>query len=352
MNTKMNTATAKWMTETDRIEARLKECNKGKVSVYGRSFGGRPLYKISYGDPEVWTHVVNYNSAVAANDLPSYKTRANGKPHILIFAAIHGMEIEGTAALMGLIDLLEGEHDWPGFSRDQRVALLKLSERVTMTLIPVSNPDGRDRHKEYHWCCGMSFDELRYIMQGSWQDGELCGWPGCKRVHPMTPDKVGHLGAYFNDQGVNPMHDAFPLMKAPENVALFELVDEERPDYILSLHGGTNTINSLTWPRYVAPYCVEFNARLSKAMTERGESRGIPFADIFAGKDLHAVNREDNHSFNLVSALHNFSGANVLLYESNQGLDMPDTVSLTPDEIMESHGVLFQTLLEEVLANQ
>ena len=197
----------------------------------------------------------------------------------------------------------------------------------------------------------MTFDELRYVMQGTWSNNELCGWPDCKKVHPMRPEVVGHLGAYFNDQGVNPMHDSFPLMQAPENLTLFELVDLERPDYILSLHGGTNTTNCFTWPEFVTADCTAFNASCSAAMTKRGQERGLPFADIFANKPLYEIDTDALPSFNLISALHNFSGSKVILYESNQGLDIPDSISLEPDEILQSHGVLFHTLLEQVLEN-
>jgi hypothetical protein len=47
---------------------------------------------------------------------------------------------------------------------------------------------------------------------------------------------VGILGAYFNDDGVNLMHDDFFLPMARETDAILRLARGEAPDVAVSLH--------------------------------------------------------------------------------------------------------------------
>lgn len=71
--------------------------------------------------------------------------------------------------------------------------------------------------------------------QGTRKDGSLYGWPGAKAVHPMRGD-VGILGAYFNDDGINPMHDEFFAPMAEETKAIVQVARQEAPDITVSLH--------------------------------------------------------------------------------------------------------------------
>ncbi|WP_236286645.1 hypothetical protein [Paenibacillus allorhizoplanae] len=49
-------------------------------------------------------------------------------------------------------------------------------------------------------------------------------------------------------------------------------------------------------------------------------------------------------SFNLTSAIHHVCGGMSMTFESNMGLAAPG-VKLTPDEILDSHFVLFEEML-------
>ena len=70
---------------------------------------------------------------------------------------------------------------------------------------------------------------------GTRPDGSVYRWPDVKRVHPMRGAAVGTPGAYFDDDGVNPMYDdRFDLM-APGTRA-FLLAWEEGPDFLAYLH--------------------------------------------------------------------------------------------------------------------
>ena len=116
-------------------------------------------------------------------------------------------------------------------------------------IIPVYNVDGRSRC-EPDSMIGDPQDTLRYYGQGTWKDGSLCGWPECKMIHPIK-DAADFLGAYYNDDGVNLMHDNFFMSMAPETKALLALADAESPECVIGLHGGSNSLNVLLQPAHV-----------------------------------------------------------------------------------------------------
>ncbi|MDI9469231.1 MAG: M14 family zinc carboxypeptidase [Bacillota bacterium] len=339
-----------WITQLPAISAIFAAAKRGRAGCCGRSAGGHPLCCIRYGERKLPTHRATYNSAVASGDPGNYRRRAGERPHVLIFAAIHGLELEGTAALMDLVHLLE-TGEVRGFDPADGQALLRLAESVTMTLIPIANPDGRMRHPELDAMLGLDLEKARYRMQGAWIDGSVAGWPEVKAVHPIVASRIKHLGAYFNDGGINPMHDSFPVLLCPENQALFRLVDAERPDFILSLHGGTNVTNHLVPPTFVPPYVLRHNAAINRALLAWSQKARLPLLDSFAELPADgAVRPGELDSFNLMSALHHYCGAVVLLYECNQGLAVIDTPQLDYAEMRLAHGGLFRVLLEHAVA--
>ena len=82
----------------------------------------------------------------------------------------------------------------------------------------------------------MGDEDLRFWGQGTWTDDTFCDWPQCKRQHPMVGDNVRFLGCYFNDRGVNPMHDEWFAPMGPESAAFLKVAREEGPDLVVSLH--------------------------------------------------------------------------------------------------------------------
>ncbi|MGO4268684.1 hypothetical protein AB4Z22_02380, partial [Paenibacillus sp. TAF58] len=56
-----------------------------------------------------------------------------------------------------------------------------------------------------------------------------------------------------------------------------------------------------------------------------------------------------NPSFNLTAAIHHVCGGMSMTFESNMGLDAPG-VKLTPNEILDSHFVLFEEMFRFHLA--
>ena len=75
--------------------------------------------------------------------------------------------------------------------------------------------------------------------QGTHRDGSPWGWPGAKALHPMKGD-VGILGAYFDDDGVNLMHDDFFLPASRATEAILRLARREAPDVAVSLRSHEN----------------------------------------------------------------------------------------------------------------
>jgi hypothetical protein len=101
------------------------------------------------------------------------------------------------------------------------------------------NPDGRAR-LPIDTLIDVSYEQLVYYMQGTWKDGTFCKRPDCKAVYPIKDDS-DFLGSYFNDDGVNLMHDNFFAPMARETSALLGLADAEAPDFTVLLHGGSTT---------------------------------------------------------------------------------------------------------------
>lgn len=243
--------------------------------------------------------------------------------------------------MLNLISILETGVDLKG---DANEALYNLSEKVNILIIPCMNPDGRSRI-EFDSMVGKTFKELRYYNQGTWKDGSLCGWPECKKIHPMK----GHcefMGAYFNDDGVNLMHDDFFGKKAAETQLLFDAADEYSPDFTILLHGGANTINCILKPSYAPKAVKEYVLKLEKEVERHCQNENIPYRVLPLDT---GENDEVPCSFNLSSALYHFIGEPCVVYESNQGLTGCGEEAMTHDEIYREHMILFEQTIRYVL---
>ena len=122
-----------WITSLDGVKEYLENnAKKGTVSVAGHSAGGREILVYSYGEKEDLPQTVSFSSAWAAKK-PELYTRAHErkKLSLFIYGAIHGAEIEGTAGLMNLINLLEYGVDLRGRKNE---ALLKLAENFVCSM--------------------------------------------------------------------------------------------------------------------------------------------------------------------------------------------------------------------------
>ncbi|RKN83982.1 M14 family zinc carboxypeptidase [Paenibacillus ginsengarvi] len=329
---------AYWRSSLEHIEQTVSSVKRGQADVFARSAGGRDIYAVYYGDKQDFGRKANYNSACGAGDLTAYahKTKAT-KPVIAIVGGIHGGELEGVAAVLNLIRTLETGADYGG--RADRF-LHDCAERFRLVLIPCMNSDGRARIP-FDTLVGMPLAEMRYYVQGTWKDGTLCGWPGCKAVHPID-GAAAHLGGYFNDDGINLMHDNFFAPMAKETRGLMELIDRESADATVLLHGGSNSVNHILPTQYVPPSVADKLNRLVDRVHAGYQAKGIPF------RPLHGRGTDEQHgfppSFNLTSALHHASGGLSMTFESNMALDAPG-VRYSYEDMLEGHYILFEELL-------
>ncbi|MBQ8611021.1 MAG: hypothetical protein IJ412_04845 [Oscillospiraceae bacterium] len=323
-----------WKTDLTSIESAWQSAEKAaEKRILCRSAGGRPVYMLAYGEKKS-RGTANYSSALGAHDKGCYVPRAQ-KPAVILIGAVHGQETEGVAALMELISLLETGCDLHG-QRDD--ALLALVRQLRLVIVPVANPDGRARVQP-DAMVGCSFDDLRYWGQGTWKDGSLCGWPACKRIHPIA----GHtdfLGGYYNDDGINLMHDNFFHPMAAETQAILDLCEQECADLVIHLHGGGNCPGNFIPTHYVTLECCRFIEELGRRCNAAGMREGMPY--VFPAE--HTLPQGENPpSFNLVSACHHVCGGVSLCYESNEGLtDADDGLpGFDHDRILRMHRILF-----------
>ena len=157
------------------------------------------------------------------------------------------------------------------------------------------------------------------------------------------------LGGYYNDDGINMMHDRFFSEMAAETAALLKLLEEEQVDYTLQLHGGGNSVNTLLKAAYVPVEVNETIREVARRCNKRGEPLGLPFP-VFDMPEREQG--ETPPSFNLISAMHHMNGSVAMTFESNEGIvDLPGR-KMTADEIMDSHMILFEELIKLSIERQ
>ena len=332
-----------WKTTLEDIEQAAQTAQKAQIMRLCRTPGGRPVTAFAYGEKQNIASQANYSSACGAHEVSCYAPRDGKKPVVILLGAVHGGETEGTAAVMNLISLMETGVDLAG---DRHDSLLEAAQQVRLVMVPVCNPDGRARVKPAAML-GCTGDELRYWMQGTWLDGSLCRWPDCKKVHPVK-GRVDFLGGYFNDDGVNLMHDNFFHPMAAETQALMDLCDAEHADWVLHLHGGTNSVNDLLQTDYVTLECQQAIRDLA-VRCDRYVLDHMP--DLrFRIRDLPGPAQGVNPpSFNLTSALHHVCGAVSAVFESNECIvDEPGTL-YNHEQVYRAHRVLFEQCMRTAL---
>ncbi len=327
-----------WKGRVEEIEAAVKEVRRGAVEVIARSPGGRPIYLVAYGRRLDLERQANYNSAAGAGDPRFYARKPRGAPPIVFIAGPpHGHEVEGMVGLVNLLRVAETGKDLRGKEWPELRANV---DRSRLLVVPVSNPDGRARCP-YDSFSGIPVDEMTRIGQGTRRDGTLYGWPGVKARHPMKDD-VGLLGAYFNDAGVNLMHDEFFAPMAEETKALLRVARDEAPDFVLNLHSH-GSLPQVLATSYVPRYAKETSARFAARLAERFRRYGLP-----AGNPPPPAEDGEKYpppSFNLTSALHHVSGAVSMLFECPHGLKEKEHCQVTHDQILDLELTLFDELL-------
>lgn len=330
----------------------VKLVKKGRVDVLCHTPGGRPVYMVMYGEKNNLKRTANLSSALGAGKISCYadKSCRDYIPTVCIVGACHGGEFEGVVAINNLIKNIETGTDYAGNANSE---LMEALQGVNLILLPCVNMDGRARIPLKTFV-GQSFDSFRYYSQGTWKDGTLCNHPGCKEIHPIK-DYCDFLGGYFNDDGVNIVHDNFFFPMAKETIALLKVADEYVPDITLHLHGGGNDPNCFFlfnyMPKVVKDKIADLSHRVAKAMDLAGVGERYYEMPVIGSED-----KQKPPSFNIQSAWTALCGEPCIIYESNQGLlyevgrggwDQSDFF----DDIYLCHKVLFKETFKYVKAN-
>lgn len=330
------------------IDQVVGQVNKGEVKVVTTSPGGFPVYAVYYGTKENFHSQANYNSAVAARD-PRYYARkdSSSKPVVFFLGPVHGQEVEGIVGLLNLIHVAEAGTDRRG---QAWTSLQRKMEQCRVIILPCGNPDGRKRCP-YDSFVGLPVEIMTKYGQGTRTDGSSWGWPGAKSLHPMMGN-VGILGAYFNDDGINMMHDDWFSPMAAETEAILEIARSEAPDMTVSLHSHHQTSRIL--PAAFVPWYLKMRIdTLTRRVNQRYTSVGLPSipADWISVPGVEDENFPPKTSFNLIPALHHLSGTMAFTFECSHGTvtgDEPEP-KVTYSDIVNIQLNLFEEMLDYVL---
>jgi hypothetical protein len=325
-----------WVGDVVGLSGRLEKLTKGKVRTIAISPGGRPMHLITYGQKEKLGHKANFNSAIGGAEPAAYMDKAaRKKPVILFVGPVHGAEVEGLTGLVNFINIMESGEDLRG---KQQAELRALGERCRLLIIPEGNPDGIARFEPCS-LCGMEGIDLRFWGQGTWSDNTFCGWPQCKRRHPMAGDDVGFLGCYFDDKGINPMHDEFFDPMGPEAPAILKVAADEGPDLAVSLHSHENKPAVLR-PAYVTIEVQQDIRSLAEKCYGLLSERGLPLGGLF---EVESEGGKNPSPFNLTSALYHISGASSFTFECPHGLK--DGCRVSFEQILDIQLSLYEAML-------
>ena len=330
------------------IDRDVHAVEKGEVRTIARSPGGFPVYAVYYGERQDFRSQANYNSAVAAGDAGFYASKdSSTRPVVYFLGPVHGQEVEGIAGLLNLIRVAETGKDRRGKDWSD---LRKKMERCRIIIVPCGNPDGR-RRCPYDSFVGLPVEIMTKYGQGTRTDGSSWGWPMAKSLHPMQGN-VGILGAYFNDEGINMMHDDWFAPMARESRAILDIARQEAPDMTVSLHSHHHKARIL--PAHYVPWFMKMRIdSLTRQVNQRYEEVGLPSipGDWFSPPRVEDESYPPQTSFNLIPALHHVSGTMAFTFECSHGTlaDGDTEPMVSHDDIIDIQLNLYDVMLDYVL---
>ncbi len=325
-----------WIGDVKGLSSRFEHLEHGRLTTLGITPGGRPIHMVTFGDREIVPHRANFNSAIGGQQAAAYMDKAARKKPVLLFIGpVHGQEVEGLTGLVNLIQIMETGKDLRGKTQER---LRQLGDRCQLLIIPAGNPDGTARF-EPRALQDMGDDDLRFWGQGTWTNDTFCDWPQCKRQHPMMGGNVRFLGCYFNDAGINPMHDEFFAPMGPESAAFLKVAREEGPDLVVSLHSHESK-PAVYRPAYVPTEAQQDILALAKECYTLLSQRQLPFGSLFQVRPEGGKNPE---SFNLTSALYHICGASSFTFECSHGIR--GNCEVTLDQILDIQLSLYEAML-------
>jgi hypothetical protein len=331
-----------WIGDVADLADRYGKLTEGRVTAIATSPGGRALHLITYGPREEVTHRANFNSAVGGRDLSAYMNKSTRKRPVIYFVGpVHGHEVEALTGLMNLVQVMETGRDLRG--RDQ-AELHRLGRQCRLLIVPAGNPDGIARF-EPRAAHGMKHDEFQFWGMGTWSDNSIAYWPTSKRQHPRCGPEIGFLGCYFNDAGINPMHDEFFRPMGPEAPAILEVALREGPDLAVSLHSHQSR-PVLLRPAYVPLEEQEKVVALAEAYYDLLDERGLPHGKPFAVKPESG---EIPVPFNLTSAIYHISGATAFTFECPHGIDHQKACQVSLEDVLDIQLLLYEAMMRFAL---
>jgi hypothetical protein len=331
-----------WVGDVAGLPARWEQLQRADCRTIATTPGGRPLHVVEYGDREAVSHRANFNSAIGGRQPSAYMDKqARRKPVVLFVGPVHGHEVEALAGLVNLIQIMETGSD---LRERPQPKLRELGDKCRLVIIPAGNPDGIARF-EPRSALGMTHKEFQFWGQGTWSDNRIAYWPTSKRLHPFNGPDVGFMGCYFNDAGVNPMHDEFFAPLGPEAPAILRVAMHEGPDLAVSLHSHQSA-PILLRPAYV-PLDEQQNViALAEQTYALMDQRDLPHGQPFTAA---AESGPRPAPFNLVSALYHVSGATTFTFECPHGIDDPKACHVDLEQILDIQLTLYEAMLQYAL---
>jgi len=327
-----------WFGDVKGLAARWDALNRGNVSTICISPGGRPIHLITYGKREEVKRMANFNSATSAREPSAYMDKAARKKPVIFFVGpVHGHEVEGLTGLVNFINIMETGRDLRG--RDQS-ELRTLGKKCRLLIIPAGNPDGIARF-EPRTAHGMTRDESSFWSMGTWSDDTIAYWPTSTRLHPRVGDDVGFLGCYFNDDGINLLHDEFFAPMSSEATTILMVAMEAGPDLATSLHRWSQS-PVLLRPAYVAMEVQEDVRSLARQYYDLLDKRGLPHKKLFSMKP---DGRKNSASFNLTSAIYHISGATSFTFESPHEIAGEKTCRASLEKLLDIQLALYEAMM-------
>ena len=334
-----------WLGDVADLPQRWEKLRRAEVKVIAESPGGRPIHLIAFGEREKLEQKANFNSAIGGRDASCYMDKPSRKKPVVYFVGpVHGPEVEGLTGLASLIQVMETGRDLRGA---EQAELRQLGDRCRILIVPAGNPDGTARF-EPRAVAGLPTEEFQFWAMGTWSDNTIAVWPTSKRKHPRTGPSIGYMGCYFNDAGINPMHDEFFAPMSAEAPAILRVAMLEGPDLAVSLHSHSSSPAVLR-PAYL-PLEVQEDVRLlAEEYNAAMEKKQLPHGGLFTPT---IEKGERPAPFNLTSALYHISGATAFTSECPHGVEGEKACHVSLDQILDVQLTLYETMLRHALAKK
>jgi hypothetical protein len=165
---------------------------------------------------------------------------------------------------------------------------------------------------------------------------------------------VGILGAYFNDAGINIMHDEFFSPMTEETVAILKIAKDEAPDITVSLHSHEN-LPIILQPAHVGMFMKERVNDLALRLNKSYRNANLPFVEENNfWKPAYDDEKGPTNTFNLIPALHHISGTMAFTFECCHGSvsDQHPETSIDYNAIVDIQLLLYDEMYDYILENK